>query len=70
MIIAASEKVPLEKCPALVLNANYQHQITSGFNIEFNLHNVLDHQYEQGGTTVHPYPQQGRSAKVSLSYKF
>lgn len=56
--------------PALVLNANYQHQITSDFNIEFNLHNVLDHQYEQGGTTVHPYPQQGRSAKVSLSYKF
>jgi len=56
--------------PALVLNANYQHQISSDFNLEFNLHNVLDHQYEQGGTTVHPYPQQGRSAKVSLSYKF
>jgi len=56
--------------PALVLNANYQHQITADFNIALNLHNVLDHQYEQGGTTVHPYPQQGRSAKVSLSYKF
>lgn len=56
--------------PALVLNANYQHQITPDFNIALNLHNVLDHQYEQGGTTVHPYPQQGRSAKVSLSYKF
>jgi len=24
MIIAASEKVPLEKCPALVLNADYR----------------------------------------------
>jgi len=56
--------------PALILNANYQHQITPDFSMEFNLHNVLDHKYEQGGTTVHPYPQQGRSAKVSLSYKF
>ena len=56
--------------PALVLNANYQHQVSPDFNIEFNLQNVLDHKYEQGGTTVHPYPQQGRNAKVSLSYTF
>ncbi|WP_141235603.1 TonB-dependent receptor [Pseudoalteromonas sp. NBT06-2] len=56
--------------PALIFSANYQHKMSSALKMKFNLHNVLNHQYEQGGTTVHPYPQQGRSVKISLSYKF
>lgn len=39
-----------------------------GFSVDATVYNLLDHRYEQGGSTVHPYPQPGRWGLVRLTY--
>lgn len=38
--------------------------------IDLAMENVLDEQYQQGGTTLHPYPQTGRWTRLGIQYDF
>lgn len=38
--------------------------------VDFRIYNLFDKNYQQGGSTAHPYQQQGRSFIISLGYKF
>lgn len=42
----------------------------SGMRVDFAVENLLDESYQQGGTTIHPYPQLGRWSRLGIEYKF
>ncbi len=39
-------------------------------NLEFHFYNLFDVNYQQGGTTLHPYQQEGRWMQAQLRYNF
>jgi len=38
--------------------------------INLSIENVMDEDYSQGGTTLHPYPQTGRWTRLGIQYNF
>jgi len=44
--------------------------IADGASLDVTVFNVFDKEYYQGGSTLFPYPQAGRSILVRLSYRF
>ena len=38
--------------------------------INLSIENVMDEDYSQGGTTLHPYPQTGRWTRLGIQYDF
>lgn len=38
--------------------------------ISLSVQNLLDKQWQQGGSTIHPYPQTGRWGQVAFSYRW
>ena len=40
------------------------------FNVEFNINNLLNKTYEQGGSSIAPIRQRGLWYMLTLSYKF
>lgn len=53
-----------------LVNSNIDYKVSD--NVAFNLRveNIFDRQYNQGGTTLHPYPQKGRWAHIQVTYTF
>jgi iron complex outermembrane receptor protein len=41
-----------------------------GFSLDARVYNLLNASYTQGGSTVFPYPQEGRWFKVEVGYRF
>lgn len=54
----------------ILLNAALDYQLSNSLNLALTAHNLLDAEYQQGGTTLHPYPQAGRNVRATLSYEF
>ena len=38
--------------------------------IFLSIQNLLDKQWQQGGSTIHPYPQTGRWGQLGISYRW
>ena len=53
-----------------LLNSAITIQNIYNFGLTFQVSNILDTKYYQGGSVRFPYPQQGRWYSVSLSYTF
>ncbi|OKY27034.1 TonB-dependent receptor [Thalassotalea sp. PP2-459] len=55
---------------SLLVNSNLRYQISKHISLALRVDNLLNKQYQQGGTTVHPYPQKGRWFNAQLSVSF
>ena len=55
---------------AYILNSAITLKDIYNFGIVFQISNILDTKYYQGGSVKFPYPQPGRWYSVKLSYKF
>lgn len=53
-----------------LLDIKYRLQLSEKWNANLSIKNLLDKAYQQGGSTVHPYPQLGRVASLELLYKW
>lgn len=53
-----------------VLNLGMRLENYRGFSFEARFYNFLNTSYEQGGSVVFPYPQEGRWWKVGVGYRF
>ncbi|WP_286234101.1 TonB-dependent receptor [Thalassotalea sediminis] len=58
-----------EKAVFLV-NANMRYNVNEQLSFGVRVDNVLNTQYKQGGTTMHPYQQKGRWFTVEMSINF
>jgi len=54
----------------LLLSTNVRYKINEHVSLALRVDNLLDKEYQQGGTTVHPYPQKGRWINAQLSVSF
>lgn len=54
----------------ILLNAAFNYQVFTNLSVSLTAHNLLDRSYQQGGTTLHPYPQAGRNVRATLNYFF
>jgi len=75
--IVASPEVsynfPENEVDAVVLfnaGVRYNNIHDSGVSVDFRIYNLLDEEYEQGGSVVHPYPQPGRWLLATIGYRF
>ncbi len=57
---------------ALLFNAGIRvtDLLTPGLSLDVTVYNLLDRQYQQGGSVLHPYPQPGRWLLLTLGYRF
>ncbi|WP_448549507.1 TonB-dependent receptor plug domain-containing protein [Thalassotalea fusca] len=55
---------------AVVVNTNWQWHVTPKLSVNFQVENVFDEKYYQGGSTLHPYQQTGRWFYLRASYRF
>jgi len=63
---------PEHRLPSVMLiNAKVRWQFESiPLEISLSVQNLTDQEWEQGGSTIHPYPQTGRWAQVGISYSW
>ena len=54
----------------ILIDTAIHYKVFDNFSIPLTAHNLLDADYQQGGTTLHPYPQAGRNVRATLSYLF
>jgi len=54
----------------ILIDTAINYKVFDNFSISLTAHNLLDADYQQGGTTLHPYPQAGRNVRATLSYLF
>ncbi len=64
--------VPENRLPSVVLiNAKLRWLPQSlPLEISLSVQNLLDKQWQQGGSTIHPYPQTGRWGQLAFSYRW
>jgi len=55
---------------AVIINTNWQWHVTPKLSLNFQVENVFNAKYHQGGSTLHPYQQTGRWFYVRASYRF
>ncbi len=61
---------PNNKEPAeWLVNASVNYKVSSTFNIGFSAFNLFDEDYYEGGTTLHPYKQEGRWWMLKLNWQ-
>ncbi|TQV84952.1 TonB-dependent receptor [Aliikangiella coralliicola] len=54
-----------------LFNANLRWELPlNQLNLTFNVQNLFDKKWFQGGTTVVPYPQTGRWWKLGFNFRF
>lgn len=54
----------------LLLDSALNYQLSQQVKLSLSAHNLLNTNYQQGGTTLHPYPQAGRNIRASLRFIF
>jgi len=52
------------------LNLTWQDLVAENTTIELNFYNLFDKNYLQGGTTLHPYQQEGRWIQAQVRFQF
>jgi len=64
--------VPENRLPSVILiNAKIRWVPQSmPFEVSLSVQNLLDKQWQQGGSTIHPYPQTGRWGQLAFSYRW
>ena len=64
--------VPENRLPSVVLINTKIRWVPQSmpFEISLSVQNLLDKQWQQGGSTIHPYPQTGRWGQLALSYRW
>lgn len=53
---------------ATLMHLQLSYLANSNLRLDIQIDNLWDHAHDQGGTTLHPYPQTGRWSRVSLTY--
>jgi len=53
----------------LDVGARFEH-LAGGLSVDGRIYNLLGTRYTQGGSTLFPYPQEGRWFLVNLEYAF
>ncbi|MDD5507161.1 MAG: TonB-dependent receptor [Bacteroidales bacterium] len=56
--------------PVFLINTGFRAEKLKGFSLDVRICNLLGTSYTQGGSTVFPYPQEGRWWKVEVGYRF
>jgi len=54
----------------LLIHGQLSYQAFQKLRLDLQVDNALDEEYEQGGTTLHPYPQKGRWYRLSVAYEW
>jgi iron complex outermembrane receptor protein len=55
---------------AFLVNAGIRVDKLGGFSLDARVYNLFGASYAQGGSTVFPYPQEGRWFRVEVGYRF
>jgi len=53
-----------------LLNTNIRYLFSENVELSLKITNLLDNQYQQGGSTLHPYQKPGRWYSASLAFSF
>jgi iron complex outermembrane receptor protein len=53
---------------ATLIHMQLSYLATSDIKVDLQVDNLFNEEHEQGGTTLHPYPQTGRWTRLSVSY--
>ena len=56
--------------PVFLVNAGFRVEKIKGFSLDARVCNLFGTSYTQGGSTVFPYPQEGRWFRVEVGYRF
>jgi iron complex outermembrane receptor protein len=56
--------------PVAIVNAGFHLPDLRGFSLDFNIYNLFGTEYQQGGSTNFPYPQEDRWFLMTAGYKF
>ena len=57
-----------EVAAAYLMHSQLSYRPNNHLRIDLQVDNLFDEQHLQGGTTLHPYPQMGRSFRLAASY--
>lgn len=57
-----------EVAAAYLMHSQLSYRPNNHLRVDIQVDNLFDEEHYQGGTTLHPYPQMGRSYRVSTSY--